>query len=53
MEINMDKVQFESRREVDEVACALQEWLDKNKQDSKAKTVERMIDLLDAMYMSW
>lgn len=50
---DMDKIQFESRGEIDEVACALQEWLDKNKQDKKSKTVERMIDLLDAMYMSW
>lgn len=50
---NMDTIKFEYRSEVDSIECALAEWLEQHKDDSKAEDVRKMIDLLDVMYMSW
>ena len=53
MKVNMDKVQFEYRSEVDAVSTALAEWLETHKDDARAKDVAEMIDKLEVMYMSW
>lgn len=47
MQRDMDKIQFESRAEISKIIEALEE---SPKQD---ETVQRMIDLLDVMYMEW
>ena len=53
MKWNMDKITFEWRDEVDNIACALQEWLDKHPNDPKADDVKKMIGMLDSMYIGW
>lgn len=53
MKLNMDNIQFESRWEIDEVICALQEWQESHKSDSKADTVKDLIGKLEVMYMNW
>lgn len=53
MKVDMDKVQFEYRSEVDAVSTALSEWLEIHKNDTRAKDVAEMIDKLEVMYMSW
>ena len=44
----MDKIQFESRREIAEIMEALEE-----SPESENEIVKELIDLLDAMSMSW
>ena len=53
MKKDMDKIVFESRYEISEVIQALEEWQKSHKSDSKADTVERLINLLDVMCMEW
>lgn len=53
MKKNMDKIVFESRREIEEILSALEEWQKSHKSDSKAETVEKLINLLDVMHMEW
>lgn len=53
MKLEMDKVQFEYRSEVDNISTVLQEWLAKNKSDEKANDVKEMIDKLETLYMTW
>lgn len=50
---NMDTIKFEYRSEIDNIECALAEWLEQHKSDAKAEDVRKLIDLLDVMYMSW
>lgn len=53
MKLDMDKIQFESRVEIGEIIRALEEWQDEHKNDRKADTVQKLIDKLDVMSMSW
>lgn len=48
MKLDMDKIQFESRNEIDSIVKALEQSKDKN-----TKEVKELIGLLDSMYMSW
>lgn len=48
MKLNMDTIQFESRREIGEIIEALEE-----SPEAKNEIVKELIDLLDAMSMSW
>ena len=50
MKKDMDKIVFESRNEIDEVVNALEKYV---KEYGENETVKKLIDLLDAMYMSW
>lgn len=50
MKKDMDKIVFESRTEIDEVANALEKYV---KEHGENETIKKLIDLLDAMYMSW
>lgn len=50
MKKDMDKIIFESRIEINEVANALENYV---KEHGENKTVKKLIDLLDAMYLSW
>ena len=53
MERNMDKIQFESRYEIDEVVSALETFLQEHPNAREKETVKRLADLLDVMYMQW
>lgn len=48
MKLDMDKIIFESRLEIDKVIAALEK-----SQDKDNETVKELIDLLDVMYMNW
>lgn len=50
MELNMDTIQFESRREIEAVMVALEAWLKKNPDDS---CVKDLFNKLDVMHMNW
>lgn len=53
MKLDMDTIQFESRREIEVVSKALAEWHEKNKIKENHEMVERLIDLLEVMHMNW
>lgn len=48
MKLEMDKIIFESRLEIDTIIKALEESKEKDND-----TVKELIEKLDAMYMSW
>lgn len=50
MKKDIDKIIFESRQEIDEVQNALESYVKEHKEN---ETVKELINLLDAMYMSW
>ena len=53
MKRDMDKIIFESRVEIDEVTDALTTFLKEHPNAKGRNTLERLSDLLDAMYMEW
>ena len=53
MNLNMDSIQFESRREIGEIILALEEWYKEHKNDTKSETVKELLDKLDVMSMTW
>lgn len=53
MKKNMDNIQFESRYEIDEVVSVCETFLKEHPNARGKETVERLRDLLDAMYMEW
>lgn len=48
MQAIKDKIQFESRREIEEIMVALEK-----SEDSEKENVKRLIDLLEVMHLSW
>ena len=48
MQKNMDKIHFESRREIETIIEALD-----NSSECNNEIVQRMIDLLELMHMEW
>lgn len=53
MDRQLDKVQFESRSEVDEVCDALSTFVKEHPDSRSRKAAERLAELLDVMYMEW
>lgn len=51
MKKNMDKIQFESQYEIDEVADALDMFLREHPNARGKETVKKLSDLLDVMYV--
>lgn len=49
----LDKIQFESRIEIDEVVECLHTFLEEHPDASGKETVRELSDLLDVMYMEW
>ena len=47
MQKDMDTIQFESRREIEDVMKVLEKHTEEN------QTVKELYDLLDAMHMEW
>lgn len=52
MKLEMDKIVFEQRYEIHEVAKALQEYMERHKGEDM-ETVRELFDKLDVMDMSW
>ena len=48
MKLDMDKITFESRKEIEIVMAALE-----NSRDAEKEVVQRLIDLLDVRHMNW
>ena len=48
MQAIKDKIQFESRREIEEIMVTLEK-----SEDSEKENVKRLIDLLEVMHLSW
>lgn len=48
-----DCIQFESRREIETVMLALQEWMEERSGDSKVSSVEELFEKLEVMHMCW
>lgn len=54
MKLDMDTIQFESRWEIDDIICALQEWQKSHStKDEKINTVNELTRKLEVMYMNW
>lgn len=53
MKKDMDCIQFESRRELEELMNVINNYVTQNPSEKKNKTLERFFDLLDAMHMEW
>lgn len=53
MQMDMDKIQFDSRYEIETVATALIEYVTKHPNTGQAKTIQELIELLDVMHMCW
>lgn len=50
MKLDMDKIQFEHRWEIDEIIEILKRY---QEDQDKNETVEELINLLDVMWMNW
>lgn len=48
-----DSIQFESRRELEDLMVALATYVKEHKKDSEAETAQEMYDKLDVMHMCW
>lgn len=53
MRLNMDKIVFENRSELDIIIDALQKALELTKDKNNRETIQELINKLDAMYTSW
>lgn len=53
MKLEMDKIIFEDRCEVDEIENALEMFAREHPKAGSIETVTKLSKLLDAMYMSW
>ena len=53
MKKNMDKIQFESRAELQELMKVIDRYVKQNPEEKQNKTLERFFDLLDVMHMEW
>lgn len=52
MQRSVDKITFESRREICNIINALDAFLEEHQKDEN-KDIERLRDLLDVMEMEW
>lgn len=53
MQKDMDKIQFESRYEIEEIMKVIDKYVKQNPSEKNNKTLERLFDLLDVMHMEW
>lgn len=53
MDKTTDKIIFESRSEIGAVISALEDWKENHPGHKDLSTIKELIDLLDAMEMSW
>lgn len=52
MQLEMDTIKFESKNEIEQIMVALEEYLNRHS-EKDCRAVERLVDLLDTMHMSW
>lgn len=50
---NMDKIQFESRREIETIMNAISKYVEQNPEEKENKTLEEFCGHLDIMHLSW
>ena len=48
-----DYIQFEERYEIDEIINALETYMQDHQNASELRTVNKLCNLLSAMYMEW
>lgn len=53
MKKDMDKIQFESRAEIQELMKVVDNYVKQNPKEKENKSLERFFDLLDVMDMEW
>lgn len=53
MQKEIDKIQFESRREIENVMEMINQYVTQNPKEKRNETVARLYDLLDVMHMDW
>lgn len=53
MKKDMDCIQFESRREIEEIMRVIDKYVKQNPAEKNNKTLEHFFDLLDVMHMEW
>lgn len=53
MYLNMDKIIFESRREIEIIQSALDNTNKNLKTETEQKVINEFTDLLEVMYLNW
>lgn len=53
MEKDMDKIQFESRSEIENILEAISKYVKQNPKEKKNEDLKRFYSLLDLMDMEW
>ncbi len=53
MKQDMDKIVFESRREIEAIEMALNTYTEEHPDESYAEEAQRLSELLEVMHMSW
>ena len=53
MQKDMDKIQFESRSEIESVMAAINKYVKQNPKEKRNEPIARLYDLLDCMHMEW
>lgn len=53
MKLNMDKIQFEHRYEIQELMKVIDKYVKQNPDEKNNKILEEFFNKLDAMDMSW
>ena len=53
MKRNMDTIQFEYRKEVEEIINVISKYVEQNPEEKNNETLKRLYDLLDIMDMEW
>lgn len=53
MKLDMDKIVFEDRTEIDEIASALDTFLKEHPNARERDSAVKLVNMLDSMYMSW
>jgi hypothetical protein len=50
---NMDKIQFESRREIETIMNAISKYVEQNSEENENETLKEFYGHLDIMHLSW
>lgn len=53
MKKDTDKIQFESRREIETIMDIINRYVEQNPDEQNNETLKKFYGLLDAMHLSW
>ena len=53
MQQNMDTIKMESRREIEDLMVALDQYVKDHPKERETKTVQELFHILDVMHMTW